>query len=654
MGAVGRWVLLALGALVALVLLAAGVLAFLVSRVDVRAEVERAVESATGRELTIAGDVGVSYWPVLGLHAAGASLANVQGGHAPALMTAEDIHVGVELGPLLNRQIVVRELVLQNPRIALEVDAEGKPNWILVPPPAPNPAPTPAPRPAPDRPRDPGLDVERTTLREVRITGGEVRFTDARRGAGWLVGDVNLTTSLTSLADPMRLTGRVRYNDRDLDLVAQVGRPGAALRGQPTPLKLDLKGELLEANFDGQTVAASGELAGAVRASGPSLRQLAAWTATPFQGGVGLERFAVTGRLVVGGGRYDFTNAGFAIDLIRGRGDFSLSEHRGKPYLSGRLQLFDFDLNPYLTGQAPAPEADDAPAPPTGAETLKSAPSAEIAAVEAPARSLDVQAAPGTTPISFAGLQAFNADLELITAAVLVQRMRVDSARLNLVINDGNLAATLHELTLYGGSGRGRFELDARGEAPRIVQELAFSNLDARRFLSDAINFSNIEGRAEVSFNLRTQGRTQTEMIEGADGGTHIEVVSGVLHGVDLGGVSRTIRNALRGELIAPEARTPFLGFSATFAIADGVLASDDLSFNTADLRIPGLGVIDLPPRRLDLRLAPRSARGGIVFPFSIRGPWTQFTYAWDGSDRALREVTARVRQVEAAARAGN
>lgn len=654
MAAVGRWVLLALGALVALVLLAAGVLAFLVSRVDVRAEVERAVESATGRELTIAGDVGVSYWPVLGLHAAGASLSNVQGGQAPALMTAEDIHVGVELGPLFNRQIVVRQLVLQNPRIALEVDAEGKPNWILAPPPAPSPAPAPAPNPVPNPPRDPGLDVERTSLREVRISGGEIRFSDARRGAGWLIGDVNLTTSLTSLADPMRLTGRVRYNDRDLDLVAKVARPGAALRGQPTPLKLELKGELLEANFDGQTVAASGELAGAIRASGPSLRQLAAWTATPFQGGVGLERFAVTGRLVVGGGRYDFTNAGFAIDLIRGRGDFSLSEHRGKPYLSGRLQLFDFDLNPYLTGQAPPAETDDAPAPPTGAETLKSAPSSEIAAVEASARALDVQAAPATTPISFAGLQAFNADLELVTAAVLVQRMRVDNSRLNLVINDGHLAATLHEVALYGGSGRGRFELDTNGDAARIVQELAFSNLDARRFLSDAINFSNIEGRAEVSFNLRTQGRTQTEMIEGADGGAHVEVVTGVLHGVDLGGVSRTIRNALRGELIAPEARTPFLGFSATFAIADGVLASDDLSFNTADLRIPGLGVIDLPQRRLDLRLAPRSSRGGIVFPFSIRGPWTQFAYAWDGSDRALREVTARVRQVEAAARAQN
>jgi AsmA protein len=148
---------------------------------------------------------------------------------------------------------------------------------------------------------------------------------------------------------------------------------------------------------------------------------------------------------------------------------------------------------------------------------------------------------------------------------------------------------------------------------------------------------------------LRTRGRTQTEMIDATDGSAHIEVVSGALNGVDLGGVSTTIRNALRGELIAPEARTPFLGFSATFAIADGVLATDDVSFNTENLRIPGIAVIDLPQRRLDARLSPRSPRGGLAFPFSVRGPWGRFNYAYEINSRSQTEILARIRQVEAA-----
>lgn len=645
-----RVLLLIVGSVVAVALIGAGALAYLVLRLDVRAEVERAVESATGRDVVIAGDVGVSYWPVLGLRAGEVTLSNVEGGRAPSFIAADEIDIGVELRPLLDRQVVVRRLVLQRPQIALEVNAEGRPNWLLAPVRRPGgPPPT-------TRPSEPVVDVSRTSLREVRIADGEVSFFDARQGAGWVIGDVDLKTALTSLDAPMRVEGSVRYADRPINLNMEIGRPGAATRGELTPLSFKIESELINADFQGQTVAMSGEVAGLVRANGPSLRQLSAWMGAPIQNAVGFEQFAVSGRVQVGNGAYSFSNAGFALDLIRGRGDFVLSEHNGKPYVSGRLELFDFDLNPYLSGQAPpqtTPEAVVAAAEaPAAAQAAGATPTAEIAAVAAPARALDVQAAPSETPVSFAGLRAINADLELVTAVVLVQRMRVDSARLNLVINDGYLAATLHNLTLYGGSGRGRFEIDARQPATRIVQDLAFTNLDARSFLTDAINFSNIEGRAELALNLRTQGQTQSQFIAGLDGRTHLEVVSGTLHGVDLGGVATTIRNALRGELIAPEARTAFTGFSATFAIADGVLASDNLSFNTPNLRIPGIGIIDTPGRRLDLRLAPRSPRGGIVIPFAMRGPWTQLAYTGDLNDRAQREILPRVRQVQAASRA--
>lgn len=639
-----RWVLLIGGGLFAAVLMGAGLLAYLVTRLDVRGEVERIVESATGRDLTIAGNVGVSYWPVLGLRAEDASLANVAGGRAPAFIAADEIDIGVEISPLFNRQVVVRRLVLQRPRVALEVDAAGAPNWVLTPRRAEPDAP-------PRRPSEPSVDLARADLREIRMIGGEVSFFDARRGSGWQVGDVDFTSAITSLEQPMRMEGSLRYNDRQVGLNMVIARPGAAARGELTPITLEIESELINASFSGQTVAASGELAGNVRASGSSLRDLAAWAGSPIQGGVGFGQFAVSGRLVIGGGAYDFSNAGFAIDLLRGRGDFILSVLRGKPYLSGRLELFDFDLNPYLTGEAP-PSPSQGEADIAAASSGVSAPTAEIAVIDAPPRALDVRQAPSEAPIDFTGLQVFNADLELVTAAVLVQRMRIDRARLNLVINDGYLAATLHELSLYGGSGRGRFEIDARAPATRIVQDLAFDNVEARRFLTDAINFSNIDGRAELSLDLRSEGRTQSELLNSADGHAHLEVVSGTLHGVDLGGVASTIRNALRGELIAPEARTPFQGFSGTFAIADGVLASHDLSFNTADLRIPGIGVIDSRQRRLDLRLAPRSPRGGIVFPFSIRGPWMRASYASDINDRAQREILPRVQQVEAASRA--
>ncbi|MEZ5971087.1 MAG: AsmA family protein [Hyphomonadaceae bacterium] len=645
-----RVALLVAGSLVTVVLLGGALLTFLVLRLDVRGEIERNVEAATGRDLTINGSVGVSYWPVLGLKARDVTLANVEGGRAPAFIAADEIDIGVELRPLLDREVNVRRLVFQRPQVALEVDAEGQPNWLLRPQVSTTPPPTTTPSPAPQ----PGpVDASRTSLRSVRINDGEVSFFDARRGAGWTVGEVDIATALTSLNAPMSAQGSVRYNDHEVKVEANIAQPGAAIRGELTQLVLNIESDVLTAEFRGQTVAASGELAGTVRASGPSLRELASWTGTPLQTPVGFEQFAVTGRLTIGGGAYSFSNAGFAVDQVRGRGDFVLSELRDRPYLSGRIELFDFDLNPYLSGQAPPAtegQAEAAAAMPDAGQASR--PTAEIATVAAAPRAVDVREAPSETPIDFSGLKALNADLELITHAVLIQHMRVDASRLNLVLNNGYMAATVHNVSLYGGSGRGRFEIDAREPAARMTQDLAFTNLDAQNFLTDAFNYAGIEGRAELSLNVRVQGRTQSEMINGADGYAHIEVVTGVLHGVDLGGVATTIRNALRGELIAPEAQTPFQGLSATFAIADGVLASDSLSMNTADLRIPGVAVIDLPNRRLDARLAPRSPRGGVVVPFAARGPFGELMYAHDISGRALADITPRIAQVEAASRA--
>lgn len=643
MQAVWRWGVIILGGAVALTLMGAGLLVYLVHRIDLKPEIERVVENATGRNLTISGEVGVSFWPVIGVRAHEVALANAPGGRAAHFLTAAELDIGVEIMPLIARRIEVRRLVLQRPAIAFEVDEAGAPNWVFA---SQTQQPTPPTPPAPGEQPPPQSPGPSPSLREIRIVDGEASFFDARRATGWSVGAVNLTTAITHMDEPMRLEGRVRYNDADLDIEAELMRPGAVTRGELTPLKVNLRGELLAADFDGRTIASSGELAGIVRASGPSLRRLAAWHGAPIPGEAGFADFAITGRVAMGDGVIAFTNAAFSVDRVQGRGDFTLSNLEEKPYLSGRIELMDFDLNPYLLGAPPGPSPESAAA--AGAD----APSAAIAAVEAPQRAVDVRAAQlSTAAIDFSGLHAINGDLEIITQAVLVEHMRIDRARANIVINDGFLAGTVQEVRLYRGTGRGRFEIDARRADVRIVQDFAFENLDTQRFLTDAVNYAGLEGRSELSIHVRAVGRSVDELVASADGRIHLEIISGVLHGVDLGGVSSTIRNALRGELIAPQARTPFLGFSGTFAVYNGVLASNNLRFNTENLRILGLGVIDTSRRRLDMRLSPRAPQGGATFPFSVRGPWWELTYAADLNGRVERELGARVESIQEASR---
>ncbi|MEZ6023613.1 MAG: hypothetical protein R3C16_09455 [Hyphomonadaceae bacterium] len=54
--------------------------------------------------------------------------------------------------------------------------------------------------------------------------------------------------------------------------------------------------------------------------------------------------------------------------------------------------------------------------------------------------------------------------------------------------------------------GAGASEVDGRDpQSTKMVYDLAFDGVDTRRFLTDAVNFTNIEGRGEVSVNVRTE-----------------------------------------------------------------------------------------------------------------------------------------------------
>jgi hypothetical protein len=100
------------------------------------------------------------------------------------------------------------------------------------------------------------------------------------------------------------------------------------------------------AEFDGSASTSSGQIFGRINASGDSLRQLAAWLGAPIEGGFGLESYRIVGRLAAGAEELAFSNAEFWLDALHGRGDFNLMELHGKPYVSGRLEMFEADFNP--------------------------------------------------------------------------------------------------------------------------------------------------------------------------------------------------------------------------------------------------------------------------------------------------------------------
>lgn len=615
------------GALLLLLMLGLAGVAFALSRFDARAEIERQVEAALGRDMTIAGPVGVNFFPVIGFRAEDVALANVTGGQAAHLLEAKSLTVGVGARALMDRRIEVHELVFNQPRLNLEVDAAGQPNWIFKPASAPRP-PQPGAKPAP---------VQDMRLHGARIVKGRVAYANRKTNSAYVLEDLDMALSLDSLDLPLQAKGGAVYQGEELKFETVLAKPRAVLNGGQAPLTFTLTSNRVDADFDGSFETKSGALVGAVTVSGADLRSLADWIGAPLGAGAGFANFSVVGQLKMAPKSASFDNASLTLDAIAGRGDFLVETSGAVPLVSGRLELTaPLDLNPYL---APRVEAAGA---------------APVVTIEA----VDV-AAPAWSQarIDLAGLKAFNANLELTTQAIQVQKVKLDRSQLSFVLAGGKLVATLSDMGLYGGTGTGQFELDGSGPEMAMRQKMDVKGLAAAQFLADAVGFSQLEGAAELSMDISGRGATQDALMKSLTGNTRLSLTEGGLRGVDLGGLSRTIGNALDGKLIAPNARTGFSAFSANFRLVDGVAATKDLRVSMADAEITAAGVIDIGGRKIDMRLTPRvksvlsrlggPLRGaGVSFPFHVSGGWDKVGYVSDLRGQAKAAVEARARAV--------
>lgn len=616
------WVIYVAGALVALVLGGIALLLVALPRVELKDDFEREMERIIGRDVEIAGDLDVTFFPVFGFRANDVTIANAPGGSAAFLAQAAEVNAGMEILPyIFGRNVVVDRMILRNPHIHLELDTQGRPNWNLVPQGGQQPS-----------PRPPSRNMRDMELREVRIEGGRIDYLDQRDGDTWAIIEPDLRTAVTSLDEPMSIVGSLEWRGERVIIDATIAQPRMVLNGRPANVQATVESGPLGARFNG-TLSGSGEyFTGTVSALGPSLRRVTAWIGAAIAPGAGFEAFEVRGTLTATNQRIAFENATLVLDSVQARGDFTFESHNGRPYVSGRLEFpSGLDINPYL-----------APPPAAGADV----PTVEVAAAGTVSNAPDARRPWPTEAIDLAALKTLDANLELtINQSFRFLRMAANRAVVSMVLNEGYLAATIQRIELYGGAGSGRLEIDAREPVLRVAQELNLQGVRVQDFLRDAANFRQLEGPAEVTIDWAGQGASQDAIFSSLRGRVTVRVANGALRGVDLGGVARTIQNAISGELVNPNARTTFSNLTATFAIAGGVMASDDFSVATPDLRIDGLGIINLGEQQLVMRIVPRE--GGVAIPFVVRGPWARLEYASDLRGRERPGIQAQVRDVQ-------
>lgn len=216
-----------------------------------KADIAEAVKEATGRDITIDGDISVSLLPSPEASVSGIRLSNMDGGTEDTMVALESVDAEIALWPLLSGEIKVESVTLVGPQIVLERTADGQANWVFEPNEVA----------AASEPADGGDDLD-LSLDKFLIENGSIRYIEAGTQVAALV-DLNAEMTAQSLSGPFAAAGTAQINGMPFSFDAGVGTLATApelavvVKTEAGAGEVNLNGALIDDGFAGTVVLAA-------------------------------------------------------------------------------------------------------------------------------------------------------------------------------------------------------------------------------------------------------------------------------------------------------------------------------------------------------------------------------------------------------------
>ena len=586
---IGRVIKYLSGAIVILVVAVAVVLT-VVDFNDYKPELQAQVKQATGRDLTIEGDIELSLSLTPSLSVGGVSFANADWGSRPAMATIERFEVQVALLPLISGTIDIQKLVLKGADILLETDAEGRPNYVFS---------TAPPDKAGDTAGAPTIPV----LRHVTIENARVSYKDgtSNKIVSLVVDD--LTLKGDGADAPVEISFSGSYNDQPISATGTLG-PASVLLAAKTPYpisltadaggaKLDLKGAIadimtapkldLALSVDGESTADLPALAGAaIPPLGPY--RVKAHVAGDIGAKLTLSDFSAK----VGGS--DVSGA-LSIDL--GSRIPAIDE----AFKSTRIDVADF-VKPGRPDSDTAETKDDG----------------KVFSDD---------------PLPLDGLKAVDAIIE-ISVETLIAALEAKNVEIGLYLKGGDLRITPLKAVASDGMIDGSMRLNASSDTPVLNTALEISKFDGGKFLTDIAITDLLEGRFNAKIELEGEGKSIRAIMASLSGQSQIAMGKGRMKSTALetfiGGPTKVLAKLVSGD---QKEFTVINCMVSHFDIKNGLATSKTLLFDTEYATISGKGSINLASETLDLEIdpQPKSVTVNTAVPVVITGSFAEPSY---------------------------
>ncbi len=594
-----RWLLRVAIGLIVLVLVAVATLFLLPAERIAQLAADR-FEAATGRAMTIQGEVRPTLWPDLGVTTGAISIANADWSQEGPMLRAEGLAIGVDMGVLLGGSVRIKKVEARQPEIVLEVASDGTANWEF------------GGAPGGESGSSGGLPA--FTLDLAEVTDARVIFVDHAAGTRSELSDIDASVRLPDADGAVSYDIAAVMNGQAFSVSGEIGALSTFLGGAAAPMSLTAKAGGSSATFDGNAgltpVAAGGRLdldmsdAGAVFA-------LLGQAAPDVPAGLGRQIKLAGDVTYTDGGAITLRGGTIELDQNRFTGAADVSTAGERARITAQLAAGALDFSALTAGDAPDAAGSGW----------------------------------STDPIDVSALGSVDAEISLAAESIDLGTTTLGRTRILTSLDAGRAVTEIREMVAFGGTLAGSFVVNSRGGLS-VRTNLTASNVALQTLLQETAGYDRLLGEGQVTLNVLGVGNSMSALMNSLSGDGQLSLGKGELRGLDLVGMLRNLDPSFVGE----GAKTIFDSMAASFTINEGVLSNEDFKLLAPLLTADGKGTLGLGAQTISYQLAPtllEGQTGGLRVPVVITGPWSDPKIRLDLEALAKEELADEIEEVK-------
>lgn len=201
----------------------------------IEAEVKARVKEAIGREVEFS-KAQLMVWPNPGVRLRQVTIKNPEWAKAEHLLTLDKLEIFFGLKKLLEKKIEVRRFALTKPVVALEVAANGRQSWVLK-------TSSPAKEKSAAGEAPAALRDFHFTFGQMEVKEGTVSFLDHATQQKKTADQIDISVTYPDLDSTLEVDGALQYDAKKVALVFSVEKPLDLFAGQASKLRARVKAE---------------------------------------------------------------------------------------------------------------------------------------------------------------------------------------------------------------------------------------------------------------------------------------------------------------------------------------------------------------------------------------------------------------------------